>query len=175
MFLRVLIPAIAAAIIVAGLWPQASVPPSDAARVDALASNIRCPFCGGESIADAPSQIARDLEAIIAEQVSEGFTDDEVYAYFEARYGEAALMDPPLFGWGWVLWAGPLVLLIGGGYAIVRRRRRRDVPVAVGGSPRLERRRLEDQLAQIAVDLDELSIQVAEGEIDDATRFDLAA
>ena len=112
-FLRVLIPAVALAVIVAGLWPQAPVPLTEAERVESLASNIRCPFCGGESIADAPSQIARDLEVIIAEQVSDGRSDDEVYAYFEARYGEAALMDPPLLGWGWVLWAGPLVLLVG--------------------------------------------------------------
>lgn len=173
-FLRILIPAVALAVIVAGLWPQPSVPPTDAARVDALASNIRCPFCGGESIADAPAQIARDLEVIIAEQVADGRSDDEVYAYFEARYGEAALMDPPLFGWGWVLWAGPLVLLIGGAYAIAGRRRRA-APVAVGGPPELERRRIEDQLAQIALDLEELDTQVAEREIDDATRFDLAA
>ncbi len=173
-FLRVLIPAVAAAVIVAGLWPQPSTPPTDAARVEALASNIRCPFCGGESIADAPSQIARDLEAIIADQVAEGLTDDEIYTYFESRYGEAALIDPPLFGWGWVLWAGPLVLLVGGAFAVVRRRRR-SVPVAVGGAPGLERRRLEDQLAQIARDLEELDAQVADGEIDDATRFDLAA
>ncbi len=174
-FLRVLVPAVAVAIIIAGLWPQPSVAPSAAERVDTLASNIRCPFCGGESIADAPSQIARDLEAIIAEQVAEGRTDDEVYAFFEARYGESALMDPPLLGWGWVLWVGPLVLLAVGGYAIARRRRRTGTPVVVGGSPLLERRRIEDQLAQIAVDLGELDGQVAAGEIDDATRFDLAA
>jgi cytochrome c-type biogenesis protein CcmH/NrfF len=173
-FLRILIPALALAVIVAGLWPQPSVPPTEADRVDALASNIRCPFCGGESIADAPAQIARDLEVIIAEQVADGRTDGEVYAYFEARYGEAALMDPPLLGWGWVLWAGPLVLLVGGAYAIAGRRRRA-APVVVGGSPDLERRRIEDQLAQIVLDLEELGTQVAEGEIDDATRVDLAA
>ena len=111
---------------------------------------------------------------IIAEQVAAGRTDDEVYAFFEARYGEAALMDPPLAGWGWVLWAGPLVVLIGGGYAIARRRRKPS-PVTVGGPPELERLRIEDQLAQIDLDLSELAEQVAAGEIDDATRFDLVA
>jgi len=171
---RFVLPAIALIIIVAGLWPQPSVAPTDAQRVDALASSIRCPFCGGESIADAPSQIARDLEVIIAEQVAEGLTDDEVYRYFEARYGEAALMDPPLTGWGWVLWAGPLAVFIAGGYAIVRRRRRAPA-VSLGAAPELERLRIEDQLLQIERDLTELDGQVAAGEIDDALRFDLAA
>jgi cytochrome c-type biogenesis protein CcmH/NrfF len=172
--LRLVLPVVALAIIVAGLWPQPSSPPTTQERVDTLASNIRCPFCGGESIADAPSQIARDLEVIIAEQVGDGRTDEEIYDYFEARYGEAALIDPPLTGWGWVLWAGPLVLLLAGGYAIVRRRRTA-VPVITGAPPALERRKIEDQLGQIELDLADLDTQVADGEIDDATRFDLAA
>jgi cytochrome c-type biogenesis protein CcmH/NrfF len=172
--LRFLLPAVALAVIVAGLWPQPSTPPTPAERVDALASNIRCPFCGGESIADAPSQIARDLEVIIAEQVADGRTDAEIYDYFESRYGESALIDPPLTGWGWVLWAGPLVLLLAGGYAIVRRRRS-DTQVTTDAPAELARRKLEDQLGQIELDLADLEVQVADGEIDDATRFDLAA
>ncbi len=171
---RIILPIVALAIIVAGLWPQPGTPPTDAERVEALASNIRCPFCGGESIADAPSQIARDLEAIIAEQVAAGSTDDEVYAYFSARYGEAALMDPPLTGWGWVLWAGPLVVLVIGGYAIARRRRSAGAPPVIA-EPGLERRRLVEQLNQIDRDLIELGQQVASGELDEAMRFDLAA
>ncbi len=110
------------------------------ARAVALASNLRCPFCQGESIAEAPSQVARDLEAFIVEKVGEGWTDQEIYAFFEARYGERVRLDPPLAGWGAALWLSPLALLGVGVAAIVSRRRARPVPtsVASGVVPKVE-------------------------------------
>lgn len=115
--------AIALAVIVVGLLPGAEAPVSDTARTQALASNLRCPFCSGESIADAPSQVARDLEVFIGEKVAAGWTDGEIYAFFEARYGEQVRLDPPLDGWGLLLWLAPAALLGVGIAAIVQRRR----------------------------------------------------
>lgn len=117
--------AIAAVVMVVGLLPTNQPPVDDAARATALASNLRCPFCQGESIAEAPSQVARDLEAFIVEKIGEGWTDDEIYAFFEARYGERVRLDPPLAGWGATLWLSPLALLGVGIAAIVSRRRDR--------------------------------------------------
>ncbi|NNF69865.1 MAG: cytochrome c-type biogenesis protein CcmH [Acidimicrobiia bacterium] len=112
--------AVAAAAIVTmvvGLWPQATaVTAGD--RVESLASSIRCPLCGGESIADAPSQVARDLEAVIAEKVAAGESDEDIRAFFVARFGEVALLDPPLDGWGIALWAIPIAGLVFGIAAI---------------------------------------------------------
>lgn len=116
--------ALAVVVMVTGLLPGAAPPEDDIGRANALASNLRCPFCSGESIAEAPSQVARDLEAFIFEKVAEGWTDDDVYAFFEARYGERVRLDPPLGGWGALLWLTPLVLL-GVGIAAVAGRRRR--------------------------------------------------
>ncbi len=115
--------AIAVLVIVVGLLPEAPAPVSEEARVTLLASNLRCPFCSGESIADAPSQVARDLEAFIAEKVAEGASDDEIYAFFEARYGEQVRLNPPYGGWGALLWTAPLALLVVGALAIMHRRR----------------------------------------------------
>ena len=114
---------VALAIIVAGLWPTTSTAPSIDERSAAVASQIRCPFCNGESIAEATSQVARDLEDVIEEQVRSGMTDDEIYAFFADRYGEAILLAPPLGGWGWGLWALPLLALGVGGAVIWRARR----------------------------------------------------
>lgn len=115
---------IAVAVMVIGLLPGTAPPVDDAARAEALASNLRCPFCSGESIAEAPAQVARDLEAFIVEKVAEGWTDDEIYSFFEARYGERVRLDPPLSGWGALLWLGPLIVLGAGVTAVVGRRRR---------------------------------------------------
>ena len=110
--------------IIGALWPRGEAVETEAQRVEQVASRIRCPFCNGESIAEATSQVARDLEVVIGEQVAAGKTDDEIFDFFAARYGESLLLDPPLLGWGWALWALPLIALGGGVFGISRRKRR---------------------------------------------------
>lgn len=117
--------ALAVVIMVVGLLPRNQAPADDAVRAAALAANLRCPFCQGESIAEAPSQVGRDLEAFIVEKVEEGWTDAEIYAFFEARYGERVRLDPPLAGWGAALLLAPLALLCVRVAAIIGRRRSR--------------------------------------------------
>lgn len=117
--------AVALLVIVVGLLPGPAEPTSDAARAEAIAQNLRCPFCNGESIADAPSQIARDLEDFVVEKVGEGWGDEQIYTYFETRYGERVRLDPPLAGWAVVLWLTPVAIAAVGGVAIVSQRRSR--------------------------------------------------
>jgi len=126
-------------VMVVGLLPGTETPLDDAARATAIASTLRCPFCQGESIAEAPAQIARDLEAFIVEKVEEGWSDDQIYGFFEARYGERVRLDPPLAGWGLALWLAPLALLGVGVAAIVTRRREGPTPApAAAAAAKLE-------------------------------------
>ncbi len=118
------ITALALVVIVVGLLPGAADPVGDDERALAIAANLRCPFCSGESIAEAPSQIARDLEEFIVEKVDEGWSDEQIYAFFESRYGERVRLDPSFAGWGAALWLAPLALAVVGTAAIVSRRRR---------------------------------------------------
>jgi cytochrome c-type biogenesis protein CcmH len=115
---------VAAVVIVVGLLPGNAAPASDAERARAIAANLRCPFCSGESIADAPAEVARDLQLFISEKVADGWTDDEIYAYFVARYTERVRLDSRFQGWGAALWLTP-VALAGVGVAAVLQRRRR--------------------------------------------------
>ncbi len=124
---------LAVVVMVVGLLPT-STPVDDAARAELIAGNLRCPFCNGESIAEAPSQIARDLELFVVAKVGEGWTDEEIYTYFVDRYGERVRLDPPLAGWGAVLWLSPLVVAGVGVAAILSRKRSRQVPIAQGPS-----------------------------------------
>ena len=128
--------AMAVVVMVVGLLPGSTPPVDDAARAQAIAANLRCPFCQGESIAEAPSQIADDLQGFINEKVAEGWSDDEIYAFFVARYGERVRLDPPLAGWGAVLWMAPLALALVGLAAIASRRRAAvSLPGRVAGEP----------------------------------------
>ncbi len=119
------ITAVAAVVIVVGLAPGNAQPATDAERARAIASNLRCPFCSGESIAEAPAEVARDLQAFIAEKVTEGWSDEEIYDYFVARYTGRVRLDSRFEGWGMALWLTPAALGLVGVAAIVSRRRRR--------------------------------------------------
>ena len=115
---------VAGVVIVVGLLPGNAAPATDAERAHAIAANLRCPFCSGESIADAPAEVARDLQVFIAEKVAEGWSDDEIYDYFVARYTERVRLDSRFQGWGAALWLTPVALAGVGVAAMLNRRRR---------------------------------------------------
>jgi cytochrome c-type biogenesis protein CcmH len=95
------------------------------ARARALSQNLRCVQCQSENIDDSNASIARDLRLLVRERLVAGDTDAQITAYLVERYGEFVLMTPPAQGANWVLWlAGPAMLLIGSGIALVTLRRR---------------------------------------------------
>lgn len=149
------------------LWPGAAPPVTDGERALAIADRLRCPYCNGESIADAPSSIARDLQDFIAEEVALGRTDEEITDFFVATYGEQVLLDAPVFGWGLWLWLLPLLAFGAGTGLIVKRLR--------AGPARLptDADAISEQLAAVHADLAELEMQEAVGELAaaDATRL----
>jgi cytochrome c-type biogenesis protein CcmH len=100
---------------------QAGSEPLEAAqesRVQRLGKELRCAVCQGLSIADSPAGMARaQLDAVRA-QVAKGATDEEIRAYFVARYGEWVLLSPPKHGLNWLVWLGPVLLIVFGGAAV---------------------------------------------------------
>ncbi len=158
------------AVVVVGLIPRDVTGETDAERAHRIASELRCPFCSGESIAEAQSSIGNDLRALIDEQIASGLSDDEIFDYYVSVYTERVLLSPPLLGWGLLLWALPLLLLSAGLYAVLRRRRRADPVAAVASAAALE-----DAKRAVAQDLADLDAQAAAGELDPATLARLRA
>ena len=118
-----IVPAVAVVVIVVGLWPSES-PANPEARAHALAVSLKCPICAGESIDASQTDLAEDLRLLIAEEIADGSTDEEILALFVDSYGEQVLLDPPAGGWGIALWALPLLLAVAGGVAISGLRRK---------------------------------------------------
>ena len=94
------------------------------ARVRAVASELRCPVCQGESIQDSPAALAQEMKAIVREQLSAGRTPDEVKAYFVEKYGEWILLRPKAHGWNVMVYLLPLLALVGGAAVVARVTRR---------------------------------------------------
>jgi cytochrome c-type biogenesis protein CcmH len=96
-----------------------------------IAKDLRCAVCQNQPISESNSDLARDMRAIIREQLQAGKSRDEIVDYFVARYGDYVLLKPPFHLRGLLLWLGPpLLLAIVGAVAWFVIRRRAAVPTA---------------------------------------------
>lgn len=99
-------------------------PPSEADRADELVGRLRCPECQAESIADSPASRAREMQALVEEQVEQGKSDAEVLALVRAHYGDWVLSDPPASRSTLLMWVLPIAVLAVGIAAVLAYRSR---------------------------------------------------
>ena len=76
-----------------------------------IAKELRCAVCQNQPISESNSDLARDMRAIVREQLQAGKSRDEIVDYFVARYGDYVLLKPPFQRRGLLLWLGPPLLL----------------------------------------------------------------
>lgn len=112
--LRNLITVALIAVMAVALVVLVATNPSDPDRIQSIGSRIKCPVCQGESIANSPSTMARDMLGLVAERVAEGRTDQEIINELLASFSGAVLLDPPASGSTLVLWLAPVAALIFG-------------------------------------------------------------
>jgi cytochrome c-type biogenesis protein CcmH len=101
--------------------------PKVEARLEAIASELRCLVCQNQTLADSDATLAIDLRAQMRALLRAGADDAAVRAFVTARYGDVVLYRPPLRASTAALWFGPPVLLGLGMVALVvvlRRRQR---------------------------------------------------
>ena len=99
--------------------------PALEARARDLSEGLRCLVCRNENIDASNAPLARDLRILVRDRLVAGDTDEEALDFIVARYGEYVLLNPPASGSTWALWlAGPAMLLLGAGIAMVYIRRR---------------------------------------------------
>jgi cytochrome c-type biogenesis protein CcmH len=79
-----------------------------------VGSQLKCPVCQGESVADSPSAIAQQMRGVIRRQLQSGKSEQEVIQYFVSNYGEQIAWSPPWQGFSLLAWLVPIGLLIGG-------------------------------------------------------------
>lgn len=79
-------------------------------RVFEIAQKLRCPSCVSESVSDSSAPIAQQMRVVIQEQLEHGRTEAEIFAYFQDRYGDWILLDPPKRGIHLVAWVLPIVV-----------------------------------------------------------------
>jgi cytochrome c-type biogenesis protein CcmH len=93
---------------------------TEEARFRDLTHELRCVMCQNQSIADSEAQIAVDLRREILRLMREGRSDDEIRRFLVDRYGEFVLYRPEVGPGTWLLWFGPLAVLLAGGGLVWR-------------------------------------------------------
>jgi cytochrome c-type biogenesis protein CcmH len=81
-------------------------------QVEAIASTLKCPICGSQSVADSDSASSRAIRVEIARLVEEGKSPSEVRATIGASFGERVQLIPPASGFAGLVWILPVVVLI---------------------------------------------------------------
>ena len=98
----------------------ASADPALEAHVMRLSAELRCLVCQNETIAASNADLAVDLRNQVREMLRSGQTDRQVFDYMTARYGDFVRYRPPVNNSTALLWFGPFLILLIGGFALFR-------------------------------------------------------
>jgi len=90
------------------------------ARYDKLVAEVRCVTCQNQNIKDSNAFIASDLRREIRRMIGEGKSNDEIKDFLVTRYGDFVLYRPRFEGKTLALWIAPFLLVLFGGFAMVR-------------------------------------------------------
>jgi cytochrome c-type biogenesis protein CcmH len=98
-------------------------------RAVQLAEQLRCLVCQNQSIAESNAELAVDLRRQIREQIALGKSDADITGFMVERYGDFVLYRPPVKASTWLLWFGPVVVLLIAVFALLGylRERRRQI------------------------------------------------
>ena len=80
--------------------------------------NLRCLVCQGQSIADSNSDFAVTIKLVVQDQIKQGKTKDEIYAFLISKYGEWIVYRPTFSKGNLLLWILPYFTFIIGGLII---------------------------------------------------------
>jgi len=92
-----------------------------------ISKDLRCPASLNQSLFESEKPIASELKAKIYELLRDGKSKEEIFKFFADRYGEQIRYAPEVSKSTAILWilpAGLIVVLIGGGFLMFSKRRK---------------------------------------------------
>lgn len=99
--------------------------PAVEARLKTLAVELRCLVCQNQTLADSNAPLAEDLRREVRAMIAKDMTDEQIVEFLVARYGDFVRYRPPFKVTTWLLWVGPLLLLVVGATVLTVSLRRR--------------------------------------------------
>jgi cytochrome c-type biogenesis protein CcmH len=99
---------------------QAATAPELDARLQQLGTELRCLVCQNESLADSNAPLALDLKREIRSRMEAGHSNEQIRSFLVERYGDFVTYKPPLDARTALLWGSPWILLLTGGFFLLR-------------------------------------------------------
>lgn len=123
MMRRLVAPLFALVVLATALGAQQQAPDLSSVelerRTSEVASELRCPVCQGVSVEDSPTELARQMRAVVRDQLAAGRTPDQVRQYFVEKYGEWILLEPKASGFNLLVYVLPWLAMLAGLAVIV--------------------------------------------------------
>jgi cytochrome c-type biogenesis protein CcmH len=118
-------------------------------RARSISATLRCLVCQNESIDDSNADLAHDIRVLVRQRLLAGETDTQVRRAIVDRYGQFVLLNPPVEAATYLLWFGPVAMLLVGFVGVAIWLRRRPVS-AIDAAPlnEEEQRRLDALLRE---------------------------
>ena len=104
-------------------------------QVNAVAQQLMCPVCAGQTVAESDSALAQQMKAIIRQKLQAGESPREILAYFVGQFGEGVLAEPRPAGVSLLLYAAPPLALLAAAAIALRFIRRARTGGAAGAAP----------------------------------------
>src|SRR5512146_1912611 len=91
---------------------QGPTPTDD--EVNRIAHQLYCPVCENTPLDVCPTEACRQWRDLIRQQLSEGWSEDQIKQYFVEQYGVRVLSEPPRTGLNWLVYVLPPLAIIAG-------------------------------------------------------------
>lgn len=76
-------------------------------EAQAVDRTLICPVCPGETIDQSQVELAKQMQALVREQLQAGWSKEQIQDFFVERYGPSVLASPPQSGFNLVAWIVP--------------------------------------------------------------------
>jgi cytochrome c-type biogenesis protein CcmH len=122
--------------------------------VNRIAHQLYCPVCENTPLDVCPTEACRQWRDLIRQQLSQGWTEDQIKQYFVQQYGARVLAEPPRSGLNWLVYVLPPLAIIAGAVLLLRAMRSWTRPPSPAKAEKQEEplpkdeyvRRLEEEL-----------------------------
>jgi cytochrome c-type biogenesis protein CcmH len=111
--------ALVLAALISGIAMAQEPTPSDD-EVNAIAKELYCPVCENTPLDVCPTEACRQWRELIRQQLSDGWTEDQIKQYFVENYGARVLAEPPRQGLNWLVYLLPPVFILAGAFILFR-------------------------------------------------------
>jgi cytochrome c-type biogenesis protein CcmH len=89
-------------------------------EVNAIAKQLYCPVCENTPLDVCPTEACRQWRDLIRQQLTDGWTEEQIKDYFVENYGARVLAEPPREGLNWLVYLIPPAIILAGAVVLFR-------------------------------------------------------